>query len=138
MDFINNWQTALVDDLPSSEGVPLPVPSDQLARLEGNYLITLTDGGAVEIIEYSRASGLVTQRELEGTQQQAWPAGTLIYAAVTAGQLNAIIGTLTSLQQQVDGLQAQVDARCSGGGGEGLTDQNGNTLTDHNGNTLEA
>lgn len=137
MAFINNWQTALTDVLPSSAGVTLPVPPDQLARLEGDFLLTLTDGEAVEIIEYSSSSGLATQRGLEGTQPQLWPADTLIYAAVTAGQLNAIMGTLGSLQQQIDGLQQQINACCSGGDDGGLTDQNGNILTDQNGNTLE-
>lgn len=137
MAFINNWQTALTDALPDSVGVPLPVPFDQLARLEGDYLLTLADGEAVEIIEYSSASGLVIQRGLEGTQPQAWPVDTLTYAAVTAGQLNAIMATLSSLQAQTGDLQAQIDACCQGGGDDGLTDQNGNILTDQNGNTLE-
>lgn len=140
MAFINNWQTALTDTLPSSAGVPLPVPPDQLARLEGDYLLTLTDGEAVEIIEYSSASGLVTQRGLEGTQPQVWPADTVTYAAVTAGQLNTITDTLTSLQQQITDLQAQVDACCQGGGDPvvsgALTDGLGNTLTDENSNIL--
>lgn len=146
MAFINNWQTSLTDALPNTAGVPLPVPPDQLARLAGgDYLLTLADGEAVEIIRYDGATGLATGRGLEGTQPQAWPADTTIYAAVTAGQLTAILGALTGLQQradalqdQIDALQDQIDACCSGGGGEGLTDQNGNTLTDHNGNTLEA
>lgn len=140
MDFINNWQTALTDPLPSTAGVPLPVPPDLRARLAGgDYLLTLTDGEVVEIIRYDGTAGLVTERGLEGTQPQAWLADTVIYAAVTAGQLSAIMGTLGSLQQQIDALQEQIDACCSGGGsGEGLIDHNGNTLTDHNGNMLEA
>lgn len=146
MDFINNWQTALVDDLPPTAGVPLPVPPDQRARLAGDYLLTLTDGEAVEIIRYDGTAGLVTARGLEGTQPQAWPADTVIYAAVTAGQLTGMQQQISQLQSSITAinitlgsLQQQIDACCSGGGGgEGLTDQNGNTLTDQNGNTLEA
>lgn len=121
MDFINNWQTALTDPLPATAGVPLPVPPDQRARLAGgDYLLTLTDGEAIEIIRYDGAAGLVAERGLEGTQPQAWPVDTVIYAAVTAGQLTAIMATLGSLQQQIDSLQQQIDACCSGGSPGGL------------------
>lgn len=146
MDFINNWQAALTDPLSSAAGVPLPAPPDQLARLAGgDYLLTLTDGEAVEIIRYDGAAGLVTARGLEGTQPQAWPADTVIYAAVTAGQLtnmqqqiSQLQSSITAIHTTLGSLQQQIDACCSGGGGEGLIDQNGNTLTDQNGNTLEA
>lgn len=144
MDFINNWQTALVDDLPSTAGVPLPVPPDQRARLAGDYLLTLTDGEAVEIIRYDGTAGLVTERGLEGTQPQAWPVDTVIYAAVTAGQLtdmqqqiSQMQSSITAIYATLGSLQQQIDACCSGGG-EGLTDQNGSILIDQNGNTLEA
>ena len=145
MAFINNWQTALTDALPDSADVTLPAPPDQLARLAGgDNLLTLTDGEAVEIIRYDGTAGQVTERGLEGTQPQAWPVDTVIYAAVTAGQLtdmqqqiSQLQSSITAIHTTLGSLQNQIDACCSGGG-DGLTDQNGNTLTDQNGNTLEA
>lgn len=146
MDFVNNWQTELTGTLPAGTGMALPVPPAALARLAGGvYLLTLADGETVEIIRYNGPDGKIEARGLEGTTARAWPEGSVIYAAVTAGQLTGLLQQISQLQTgmvtinaTLTGLQQQIDACCSGGGGEGLTDQNGNTLTDHNGNTLEA
>lgn len=147
MAFINNWASQLEFALASGTGQSLPVPSNDKARLAGGvYLLTLSDEGQqVEIIEYDGTQDAITARGLEGTQERSWPADTVIYAAVTAGQLTSLQQQISQLQSSITAihttlgsLQQQIDACCSGGGDEGLTDQNGNILTDQNGNTLEA
>lgn len=138
MDFINNWQAELTSILPTGTGMALPVPPAALARLAGGvYLLTLADGETVEIIRYNGPDGKIEARGLEGTTARAWPEGSVIYAAVTAGQLTGILSAIDQLEGSVTSLQQQIDECCQGGGGEGLTDQNGNTLTDQNGNILE-
>lgn len=143
MAFINNWGTTLDGELYAGTGQALPVPAGHKARLSGDtYLLTLSDGedgGAVEIIEYDGTQDAITARALEGTQEQGWPADSVIYAAVTAGQLTGMLAAIQQLDARVASLQQQVDECCQGGGiTGGLTDQSGNILTDQNGNTLEA
>ena len=139
MYFINNWASRLESALASGTGQSLPVPPDDKARLSGGaYLLTLSDEGQqVEIIEYDGTQDAVIARGLEGTQDRAWPADTVIYAALTAGQLTDMLAAIQELDARVASLQQQVDECCQGGG-SGLTDQNGNTLIDQNGNILEA
>lgn len=142
MDFINNWQTALTAPLVAGSGMVLPVPPDQRARLSaGTYLLTLSDTDQqVEIIECDGTQGAVIARGLEGTQERSWPADSVIYAAVTAGQLTGMQAAIVQLQSSIQSLQEQLDGCCAGGGGEDesdvLVDQSGNELTDQNGNTL--
>ena len=115
MDFINNWQTELTGALSTGTGMALPVPPAQLAKLAGGvYLLTLSDGDAVEIIRYNGPTGEIEARGLEGTAVRTWPADSVIYAAVTAGQLTGILsaieqleGSVTSLGQRDDALEQQ-------------------------------
>ena len=138
MDFINNWQAELTSTLPTGSGIALPVPPAALARLSGGvYLLTLFDGDAVEIIRFNGPTGEIEARGLEGTPARAWPADTVIYAALTAGQLTGMLAAIQQLEGSVASLQQQVDECCQVDSG-GLTDQNGNTLIDQNGNILEA
>ena len=117
----------------------MPIPPDAAARLDlsGVYWLTLTDSANPleqtrwEIVEVS--AGLSILRGRDGTAAQSWPAETLIYCAVTAGQMS-------QMHAQVDSLLLRVAALESGGGGGvvdgALTDGSGNTLTDESNNPL--
>lgn len=131
MNYINNWITKLSAPLSAGDTL-LPIPPSAAARL------TLTDGGKYwltlvnslnpleqtqwEIVEVS--VGLSLLRERDGTEAQDWPAETLIYCALTAGQL-------TALQSRIEALEA-------GGGGtvDGALTDGTNVLTDELGNPL--
>lgn len=132
MNYINNWITRITAPLPAGETV-LQIPPTAASRLDltngSKYLLTLTNSANPleqakwEIVEVSAGLSLVRGRD--GTTAQSWPADTLIYCALTAGQL-------TDLQSRIAALEA-------GGGGSAdgaLTDQFGNTLTDENSNIL--
>lgn len=65
---------------------------------------------------------MTIDRAQEGTTGGNWPAGTAIYAAVTAGDLMT--------------LQARIQALESGASGGTLVDETGATLVDDAGNNL--
>lgn len=130
MKYINNWITQITEPLGASDLV-LTIPPTAASRLDltGVYWLTLTDNPNPleqtkwEVVEVS--SGLAIQRGMDGTTAQNWPAETLIYCALTAGQLEA--------------LHSRVEALEAGGGGTAdgaLTDESGNLLTDENSNIL--
>ena len=132
MNYINNWITQITAPLPAGATV-LPISPIAASRLDlangGKYWLTLTNSTNPleqtqwEIVEVSAGLSLVRGRD--GTAAQSWPADTLIYCALTAGQL-------TDLQARITALEA-------GGGGStdgALTDESGNALTDENSNIL--
>lgn len=132
MNYINNWITQITAPL-SAGATVLPISPIAASRLDltngGKYWLTLTNSANPleqtqwEIVEVSAGLSLVRGRD--GTAVQNWPADTLIYCALTAGQL-------TDLQARIAALEA-------GGGGStdgALTDESGNTLTDENSNFL--
>ncbi len=84
MDFVNNW----------SRPITLAAGATTLALdlPDGSYRLTLADksAGATrwEIIDASVAAGTATlTRAQEGTTDQAWPDGSVIYCGLTAGTL---------------------------------------------------
>lgn len=120
MNYINNWVTRLTAPLAAGDTV-LQIPSVTAAQLDlsGVYWLTLTDSANPleqtrhEVVEVS--AGLVIQRGMDGTPAQAWPVDTLIYCAITAGQLVA--------------LQSRINALESGGtGSAGLPFSSGGAL----------
>lgn len=132
MKYINNWIAQITAPL-SAGATVLPISPTAASRLDlangGKYWLTLTNSADPleqtqwEIVEVSAGLSLVRGRD--GTAAQNWPADTLIYCALTAGQLTD--------------LQARITALETGGGGStdgALTDQLGNTLTDENSNIL--
>ncbi|NLY16651.1 MAG: hypothetical protein GXZ05_09795 [Gammaproteobacteria bacterium] len=121
MAFINNWASRLEFALASGTGQSLPVPPDDKSRLAGGvYLLTLSDEGQqVEIIEYDGTQDAITARGLEGTQERAWPADAVIYAAVTAGQLTGILSAIEQLEVSVTSLAQRVDVLEQQGGDAG-------------------
>lgn len=132
MNYINNWITQLTAPLAASATLlPISPPAASRLDLSGSYLLTLVNSmnpleqTLWEIVEVSE--GLQLKRGREGTAPQSWPADTVIYCALTAGQL-------TSLQERIAELEK------GGGGGDipdgALTDALGNALTDANQNIL--
>lgn len=130
MNYINNWITQITAPLPAGATV-LQIPPMAASRLDltngGKYWLTLTNSANPleqtqwEIVEVSADLSLVRGRD--GTTDQSWPDDTLIYCALTAGQL-------TDLQNRIAALEA-------GGSTDGaLTDELGNALTDENSNIL--
>lgn len=129
MNYINNWITTLTAPLSDTDTV-LPIDPVSASRLDlaGAYRLTLVNSlnpleqTQIEIVDVS--AGLALSRAKEGTVAQSWPAGTVVYCAITAGQL-------TDLQSRIVALEN------GGGVADGaLTDESGNTLTDENSNIL--
>lgn len=82
MNFINNW----------SQGVTLAAGATSLALSlpDGEYRLTLADAAGAatrwEIVGAVVSSGTADlERALEGTVDQAWTAGSVIYCSLTAG-----------------------------------------------------
>ncbi|MGK4358448.1 hypothetical protein ACSMFQ_23240 [Ectopseudomonas chengduensis] len=143
MKFVNHWAYVLDADLPAG-GAALPIPSNALARLglaDGDRCtLVITDGfnplsqAAEVIVAVGAAGGGVNlERGAESTSAQFWPAGAVVYAAVTAGHMAGI-------QAQLAGLLSRVEALEQGGGGDvpegALVDGLGNYLVNGQGNYL--
>lgn len=84
MNFVNNW----------SRPVTLAAGATTLALdlPDGSYRLTLADSAAAptrwEIIDATVAASTATlTRAQEGTSDQAWPEGSVIYCALTAGTI---------------------------------------------------
>lgn len=84
MNFVNNW----------SRPVTLAAGATTLALdlPDGSYRLTLADSAAAptrwEIIDATVVANTATlTRAQEGTTDQAWPEGSVIYCALTAGTL---------------------------------------------------
>lgn len=93
--YVNNWLTRLEQQL-AADAVTLPVPSGALAKLDltggGEYTLSVTntlepEAQTVEIMRLT-ADGLI--RAQEGTMAQDWPAGSFVYHALTAAQIEAL------------------------------------------------
>lgn len=88
MNFVNFWMRDIVLPL-GATACPLDLP-------DGEYRLVTADGlgaeaTAWEIVGAVVAGGAATlTRGLEGTTDQAWPAGSVIYSSVTAGILQAL------------------------------------------------
>lgn len=112
MNFINNWsQPVTLASGATSLALGLP---------DGSYRLTLTDSLSApstwEVVSAEVSSGSATvTRGLEGTIDQNWPAGSVIYCAVTAGVLAEMAARIATLEQ-------------GGGGGEAITKENYRTL----------
>ena len=92
MNYVNFWKreiTLAVD----AETAALDLP-------DGTYVLVISDAlgaaaSAHEVVRADVASGTATlYRGQEGTAAQAWPAGSVVYCALTAGQL-ALMPLLT-------------------------------------------
>lgn len=119
MAYINNY----LEPIELAQGATSAV----LTLPDGSYRLTLSDALRTrwEIVDAVVVSGAATlTRAREGTADQLWPGGSVIYCTVTAGQLNDLLARLDAL----DGGGVLPDGA--------LTDMNGSVLTDAAGNTL--
>lgn len=119
MNFANNWIQGITL-APGATSAALDLP-------DGSYRLTLSDAAIAtrwEIVDAVVATGVGTlTRAREGTTDQDWPAGSLIYGSITAGLLADIFAQLADLQQRVAALESPTPSNA-------LTDQNSNVLTD--------
>lgn len=127
MHFINNWKQPITLATGQTE-CALGLP-------DGRYRLTVADSpGIATRWEYIDAEVMAGQgdlvRGLEGSADQDWPAGSVIYLSVTAGVLASLFEQLAALQTRVAALE--------GGGipNNALTDANGNLLTGASGAIL--
>lgn len=132
MNFVNFWHRPITLG-PSVTQCDLDLP-------DGVYRLTIAEGlnkpaGRFEIVQALLEGGQATlTRGLEDTADADWPAGSVIYAAPTAGVLTMLFSQIEALKQRVEALE--------GAGGEpalpegALTDQGGNHLVDGSGNIL--
>jgi hypothetical protein len=97
MRFVNNWLSQISAALGVND-TTLSLPQAAADRLtDGEYLLTLVDStipaeqSAWEIVKATAAGGSITlERGQEGSRQQEWPLGTVIFCGVTAGTLAQI------------------------------------------------
>lgn len=85
MQFINNWRrTVSLSAVDAAATLDLP---------DGKYRLTITDGDAFEIVDADVSDGVAQLvRGLEGTEATDWPAGSVIYASVTAAMFMQLSG----------------------------------------------
>ena len=124
MAYINNY----LEPIEMAQGATSTV----LALPDGSYRLTLSDALRTrwEIVDAVVVSGAATlTRAREGTADQLWPGGSVIYCAVTAGQLNALLTRIAEAEARIAALE-------QGGGAGALTDEQGQPLTDAGGNIL--
>ncbi|YCH23166.1 hypothetical protein M1D96_06580 [Pseudomonas sp. D1-3] len=94
MKFVNNWMRSVT--------LAAGVTTLDLDLADGEYRLTLSDDAATrwEVITATVVGGSATlQRGQEGTTDQDWPEGSVIYSAVTAGWLTGIDTRVTDLEQ---------------------------------------
>ncbi|GMQ53516.1 hypothetical protein [Halopseudomonas aestusnigri] len=97
---------------------------------DGEYVLTLADSQSAatrwEIVRAVVTSGTaVLTRGQQGTTDQAWPAGSVIYCALTADTLNGMLSWLTELDgiatgplTIIDELPSTGDLPATGAGGD--------------------
>lgn len=110
MNFVNNWSRPIE--------LAAGATSCELDLPDGEYLLTLTDSPANpsrwEIIWADVYEGVADiERGEQGTGDQDWPEGSIVYQGLTAGQLAELFARIAALED-------------SGGGsvGDGLTKEN--------------
>lgn len=98
MNFVNNWSQAIALEA-GATSCPLDLP-------DGIYRLTLADSASAatrwEIVGADVYEGeAFLTRAQEGTEDQEWGAGSVIYCGVTAGLLHELVGTVATLKEQV-------------------------------------
>lgn len=92
MAYINNYLEP-IELAQGATSVALDLP-------DGEYRLTLSDAARAnwEIVDAVVTAGSATLvRAREGTADQSWPDGSVIYCAVTAGQFNDLLATVQRL-----------------------------------------
>lgn len=130
MAFINRWFSPIT--------LAMGRETCLLSLSDGRYRLVVTEalsspGGRFEIVEAEVSAGQATlSRGLEGTTDQDWPAGSVIYATVTAWQMQYLFEQIETLQQRVAALEGAGPETPDGA----LTDADGNVLVDQDDNIL--
>lgn len=88
----------------------------------GTYRLTLADSATAaerwEIVDAVVEAGTATlTRGLEGTDDQAWPLGSVMYCALTAGVLNDLLARLAAAESAIHSIPADIAARLLPAGG---------------------
>lgn len=123
MTYINNY----LEPIELAQGATAAV----LSLADGSYRLTLSDSvrSRWEIVDAVVINGAATlTRAREGTTDQNWPGGSVIYCAVTAGQLNTLLAHIADIEARLAVLEQ--------GSGNALTDSSGAILIDGAGNQL--
>jgi len=134
-NFINNWW----EPVELAPGVTVL----DVALANGAYRLTFSDAVGLaaerwEIAEAVVVSGSATlTRGLEGTLEQDWPAGSVMYIGVTAGFLEGLQQAIAAQQVQINDLITRV-AALEAGSGNALADVDGELLADSDGAILTA
>lgn len=102
MNFINNWMQPVT--------LAAGVTALALDLADGEYRLSIADSATAptrwEIVGASVVGGEADlARGLEGTVAQDWPAGSVIYASITAGMLGELYQRLASLEARVTALE---------------------------------
>tara|TARA_Y100000780_G_scaffold173817_1_gene158876 strand:- start:2124 stop:2795 length:672 start_codon:yes stop_codon:yes gene_type:complete len=95
MQFINNWIEPVVL-AQGAESLVLGLP-------DGQYVLTIADSATAptrwEIVAAIVTGGTASlQRGQEGTSDQLWPVGSVIYCTLTGATLQAILSRLDALE----------------------------------------
>lgn len=133
--FVNNWSAPAVLAM-GATSLPVALP-------DGTYLLTLSDNLTAatrwEIVQAVVVSGAATlTRAREGTTDQDWPAGSVMYISVTAGFLEGLQQAIAAQQVQINDLLGRVAALEGGGALGALTNASGDVLTNATGQVLTA
>ncbi|MEO1830051.1 MAG: hypothetical protein ABGX82_14665 [Pseudomonas sp.] len=112
MQFVNNW----IEPVVLAQGVE----SLALGLPDGEYTLTLADSQQSatrwEIVIAVVAAGTAAlQRGQQGTDDQAWPSGSVIYCAATAGTLTEIMQRLADVEGVASGPLTIIDELASTG-----------------------
>lgn len=107
MNFLNNWSQAITL-APGVYSLALDLP-------DGDYRLTLADSATAatrwEIIDAAVTDGVADLiRGQEGTVEQDWPEGSVIYCSLTAGVLSDLLSRIVLLESEVSALDARVSA----------------------------
>jgi len=105
MKFVNNWQRPIT--------LAAGAATAALDLPDGTYRLTLSDAGRsrIEIIDAAVAAGVgALSRGLEGTADQEWPSGSVVYSTLTAGQV-AILAAAGNDTLSGDEMPTQPPAR---------------------------
>jgi hypothetical protein len=133
-NFVNNW-SALITLAEGTETLAVDLP-------DGSYRITISDALDATATRWEIAEALVVSgsatltRGIEGTLEQDWPAGSVMYISMTAGFLEGLQQVIAAQQLLIADLAVRVAALEGGVTVGALTNASGDVLTNATGQVL--